>query len=214
MERRLWHRCPAGKRDMFFFCCLGVLSASFFIGTVLGSASVCKEPDPVDTELKQYLLDYCRLHPDAGSGGSIFLSALAVYFRYPLAAFLLGFAAPGVILVPVLSAICGFFLSFSVGCFFDVFGKAGIPAAAAVFGPRCLIAVPAFFAIAIPAMQNAAAAARKLVSGGDRHALRQRSAGEHWLLYFVILAWLLLGVLLEVFVLPEVLRVVIKDFLF
>ena len=68
--------------------------------------------DAVAEQLSAYLRDYVRLDRTASSDA--ILPALVLYFRYPLLAFLLGFSAVGVILLPCLTAAFGFFLSFSV----------------------------------------------------------------------------------------------------
>ena len=70
------------------------------------------------------------------------LSALVLYFRYPLLAFLLGFASIGIVLLPCLTVAFGFFLSFSVCCFTAAFGPGGVLVALAVFGLRCLVTRP------------------------------------------------------------------------
>ena len=50
------------------------------------------------------------------------LSAVLTYLRGPAAAFLLGLVGPGVFLLPALSALQGFFLSYSVACFAAALG--------------------------------------------------------------------------------------------
>lgn len=73
------------------------------------------------------------------------LSALVLYYRYPLFAVLLGFASIGVALLPCLTAAFGFSLSFSVCCFTASFGGNGVLLALAVFGVRCAVTLPVFF---------------------------------------------------------------------
>ena len=68
--------------------------------------------------------------------------------RYPLFAFLLGFASIGVVLLPCVTAAYGFFLSFSVCCFTAAFGVDGVLLALAVFGLRCLVTLPCYFLLA------------------------------------------------------------------
>ena len=87
------------------------------------------------------------------------LSALVLYYRYPLFAVLLGFAYIGVALLPCLTAEFGFSLSFSVCCFPVSFGGNGVLLALAVFGVRCAVTLPVFFLLAVPAWGNSAALA-------------------------------------------------------
>jgi len=213
MERRVRRRHLAGREDMVFFLCCGLLAASFLAGIFFGHVLARRNPASVDTELERYILDYCTLGADGESGGRVFFSALAVYFRYPLPAFFLGFAAPGVLLIPVLSAACGFFLSFSICCFTGAFGKAGVPVAAAVFGLRCLIALPGFFILAVPALRNAVISVWNLISWRGRRVLRAPPDRSRWLRFCLVAAILLLGALLEVFVSPVLLRLVLEHYL-
>lgn len=65
-------------------------------------------------ELQRYLTDYVTLSGEAVPGKRTVLTALVIYFRYPLAAFFLGFASLGVVAIPAVTAAYGFFLSLSV----------------------------------------------------------------------------------------------------
>ena len=115
-----------------------VLLALFFLaGVLLGQVLAERVPDGTGTELRRYLEDYLRLGAEPSAGTAV--SAAVIYFRYPLAAFLLGFATIGALLLPAVSMAFGFFLSFSVCCFTATFGGAGVLLALAVFGLRCLV---------------------------------------------------------------------------
>lgn len=211
MERRIRRRRWASRESAIFWFCLGLLTVSFLGGVILGHVLVGEGPESVDTELERYLTDYCALGGTSRNAVDVFLSALTIYFRYPIPAFLLGFAAPGVCLIPALSAACGFFLSYSVGCFADVFGRAGVSAAVAVFGLRCLIAVPCFFILAVPALQSACTAAGELLCRRGRRGLSSSPDRSRWLRFILIAMFLLLGALLEAIVSPVLLRLALRQ---
>ena len=97
------------------------LALFFFAGIVLGQVFSSRVPDATGDELARYLTDFLKLGEGDPAPRTV-LSAAALYFRYPLAAFLLSFASIGVLLLPLVTGAFGFFLSFSVCCFTAAFG--------------------------------------------------------------------------------------------
>ena len=88
------------------------------------------------------------------------LSAVLTYLRGPAAAFLLGLVGPGVFLLPALSALQGFFLSYSVACFAAALGRGGVKLALCAFGVRCAFILPCTFFLAAWGMRAAYARLR------------------------------------------------------
>ena len=119
-----------------------LLALFFLAGVLLGQVLSGRVPDTTGDELRRYLEDYVRLGGEGAPTVQTALSALVIYFRYPLFAFLLGFASIGVVLLPCVTAAYGFFLSFSVCCFTAAFGVDGVLLALAVFGLRCMVTLP------------------------------------------------------------------------
>ena len=107
-----------------------LLALFFLAGVLLGQVLSGRVPDTTGDELRRYLEDYVRLGGEGAPTVQTALSALVIYFRYPLFAFLLGFASIGVVLLPCVTAAYGFFLSFSVCCFTAAFGVDGVLLAA------------------------------------------------------------------------------------
>ena len=128
-----------------------LLALFFLAGVLLGQVLSGRVPDTTGDELRRYLEDYVRLGGEGAPTVQTALSALVIYFRYPLFAFLLGFASIGVVLLPCVTAAYGFFLSFSVCCFTAAFGVDGVLLALAVFGLRCLVTLPCYFLLAAAA---------------------------------------------------------------
>ena len=100
------------------------LALFFFAGIILGQVFSGHVPDAAGAELTRYLRDYLKVE-EAERASVTALAAAVLYFRYPLAAFLMGFASIGVLLLPLATAAFGFFLSFSVCCFTAAFGSDG-----------------------------------------------------------------------------------------
>ncbi|MEG1593267.1 MAG: hypothetical protein RR350_02570, partial [Oscillibacter sp.] len=139
---------PAKQGEPSFLPRLVLLALFFFIGVILGQVLSARVPDATGDELTRYLTDYISLGDAPAVTAKTALSAFVIYFRYPLLAFLLGFASVGLVLLPVTTVAYGFFLSFSVCCFTAAFGGEGVLLALAVFGLRCLMTLPCYFLLA------------------------------------------------------------------
>ena len=85
------------------------------LGAALGFAVCRAVPQQDRQELSDYLHEYAQATANGQGPSASALSVGAAYFRYPAAALLLGLTAAGLVLLPVLSVVQGFFLSFSVG---------------------------------------------------------------------------------------------------
>jgi uncharacterized membrane protein SpoIIM required for sporulation len=169
------------------------------LGAVLGFAVCRAVPQQDRQELSDYLHQYAQATAD-GRGASA-LSVAAAYFRYPLAAALLGLTAAGLVLLPVLSVAQGFFLSFSVGCFARALGRGGVYLALAAFGPRCLFVLPCTLLLTV---QGLSAAARR--RDGQKVRLTE---GAYWRRVGLCGLILLIGAALELTFGPRLLQWVI-----
>lgn len=185
-----------------------LLALLFLGGLILGQVLAGKVSDPTAAELTKYLDGYFSLENQGNASAGTVASALVIYFRYPLLAVLLGFASVGVVLLPVLTVAYGFFLSFSVCCFTAAFGSNGVLLALSVFGLRCLVTLPCYFALAAPSLNNAVALAALSVGGGKRTA-RPVYGKSWWLRCGVSACVLLAGVTAELFLSPYLLNLVL-----
>lgn len=202
-------RVGATYRDRAFFVRLLLLAGFFSAGVILGQVLSGKIPASTADELKRYLKDYFKLSDRGDFTIKSFLSSLLLYFRYPLLAFLLGFASVGVILLPMVSVAFGFFLSFSVCCFTAVFGGKGVLLALTVFGLRCLITLPCFFLIAVPSFQNSVTLSASSFGRGKR-VQRVRYDSGWWFRGAIAALILTAGALAETIITPQMLRMVLE----
>ena len=198
------------RGQALFFPKLLCLALFFLGGVILGQAVSSGVPDETGRELQAYLQGYLSL--ESGVSGSAVWSALVLYFRYPILAVLLGFCSVGVILLPVTAAAFGFFLSFSVCCFTAAFGPDGILLALTVFGLRCLISLPCFFLLAVPAWEASVHLALAAFGGGRRTA-PIRYGRDWWRRVACCSAGLLAGAAFELFCSPWLLRLVLNQIL-
>ena len=104
-------RLPAPPdRGLFILC------GCFALGMVLAYPIQRRVDAEALTQLGTYVQSYARLAEDRVQQPASILSAAAAYLRYPLLAFLCGLSGAGVVLIPLLCGVQGFFLSFSVCC--------------------------------------------------------------------------------------------------
>ena len=210
MNKRTQHRhLPRG--EVSYFLSLGLLAVFFLAGAVYGQVSAKSNPDAIAAELHQYLVGYCALDTGAEGSGRVFLSALLIYFRYPLLALFLGFTIPGALTLPIIASVFGFFLSYASCCFARAFGETGIQLAAAVFGLRCLVSLPCFLVLATTSIQGATNSLFEHFFARGKRMQVQRLGLEWWLLVSVIVAILLAGALSEVLLAPILLKKVFQS---
>lgn len=189
-----------------------LLALCFFLGVIFGQVLAGRVPDATGDELTRYLTDYVQLSGEPDLTARTVLSAAVIYFRYPLIAFLLGFASVGVVLLPCVTVAFGFFLSFSVSCFTAAFGSDGVLLALAVFGLRCAVTLPVFFLLAVPSWGTSAALAT-LSFGRGRRCAPVDYGRSWWLRLVVCSAVLLAGVCVDLFISPWFLRLMLERIL-
>lgn len=207
--RRLTKRTPV---QLPMLPRLLLLALFFLAGIFLGQVLSGRVPDATGDELRRYLEDYMQLGGGGAPTARTVLSALVIYFRYPLMAFLLGFASIGVVLLPGVTAAYGFFLSFSVCCFTAAFGTDGVLLAMAVFGLRCLVTMPCYFLLAASSWGTAAGLAAVSFGSGRRTApvVYGRAC---WARFGVCCLALLAGVCGDLLLSPVLLRLLLERIL-
>jgi stage II sporulation protein M len=149
---------------------LGLLAICFLGGLLFGQVVANQLGGSTAGELTDYLNGFFSLEPNWEPSAKVAVSTAVVYLRYPLLAFLLGFASVGAVLLPLTTAAYGFFLSFSVCCFTAAFGRGGVLLALAALGLRSFITLPCYFALAVPALEKSTALALLTLRPGGRIA--------------------------------------------
>ena len=185
-----------------------ILALFFFAGILLGQVFSGQVPDATGVELARYLKDYLQVEEDLTPQAA--WSAAVLYFRYPLAAFLLGFASIGILLLPFVTGAFGFFLSFSVCCFTAAFGPDGVLLAMAVFGLRCAVTLPCYFLLAVPALERSMELAFLAFGRGRAPVDYGR---DWWRLLAVVCGVLLGGMCAELMLAPWFLRQLLERIL-
>lgn len=142
-----------------------ILGGFFLLGGAVGGVFAGLADGDGALALGGYLRDYLTLAA-RGTVARSLLPLLWEQLRYFLAALVLGLTALGVAGLPLLFVVRGFFFSFSVGCFFRVFGSAGLLPALALFGIPALVWAPGFFLAGVQGLSNARCLLRRSLDGG------------------------------------------------
>lgn len=124
-----------------------LLAVLFLAGAFAGHLYAGSCGEETWTALGRYLDDYCRLY-DAGGVETSLVSCAVMYFGYGLALFLLGFSAAGVVLIPALSGVFGFFTMYTVSCFVRCYGRSGAVLAMGALIVRLVFTLPCFLVLA------------------------------------------------------------------
>lgn len=175
---------------------LSLLGLCFLVGLYLGYLYAAKHADEVSPEIRRYINEYAKGSGEVRDGVGSFLYALFCYLRYPLAAFLCGFASFGILLLPVLAGTFAFSLGYSVCCLAFAFGKSGVALAASLFAFRSILSLPCFFLLAYPAFLTSLALARYACGKGTGNAALYPTS--YFYRFFLALAFLTAGAAMDV----------------
>lgn len=132
---------------------LAILGVSFGLGALAGFFFSHWSGDSL--ELTDYLHSYFQMVGQGNGAEPPLWSSIWDLIRWPLAAFLLGSTALGVVGVPILLGARGFLLAFAASTFGRLFGLPGTAAALTAFGVTALVAVPVLFVSAADAFRQA-----------------------------------------------------------
>ena len=178
-----------------------ILSVCLILGILLGYGLAGSQLGETGEELRCYFDGYVLLSARELSIAAV-LRTLFCFFRAPLLAFLLGFASIGVVLLPLLCAFEGFLLSFSLCCFASALGREGFILVLALFAIRMLFVLSCTLYLSVCALDKSKALALLTVGGGKR--VRGVSYGtEYWYRFGIVCVWLLIGSVLELWLVPQ-----------
>jgi len=180
-----------------------VVTAAFFtLGGLAGCLLALGAAEGGAQALQAYLDSFLA----AAQTGSLEVPALSTLLwrtlRWPLAAFLLGFTALGLLGVPVLTALRSFFLAFSIASFAQAYGRDGLCIAFLLLGLPGVLELPAFFLLSVQSLSAAYSLAVRNSGQGRRDIPYGR---DYWLRCGVCAALIGIGFLVERFLTPALL---------
>ena len=194
-----------------FFPRVFFLALFFASGVFMGRFFAEHMATAAGRELEEYLRRYVLLESETTM--QTVISTVVLYVRYPLMAVLLGFASIGIALIPALAVVFGFFTSFSVFCFVATLGTDGVWLSLAAFGLRCAITLPCFLMLASSSWENAGNLTA-LSFGRGRRVSPVVYGRSWWIRVAICLVVLLLGVCVDLMLVPFCIQWVLTQVLF
>ena len=180
-----------------------LLGGVFLLGAVFGCvAAGCVEGES-GAALEEYLREYLALVRE-GSGALSVSAVIWERFRFPLCILLLSFTAFGVLCIPVVLMLRGFLFSFSVACFFRLFGWKGLLLGAALFGLSALLWVPALFALSVLGVEQSYRMFQRCAGKKGEQLLSPSGGSVSWGMCLMVLG---LSVAVEYFAVPRLMAV-------
>ena len=129
---------------------LAVLAVSFLLGALAGCLMSTFLSGDGLASLQSYLEAFLwEMDGAERLEGPALAGQLWSVLRWPLFALLLGFTALGVLGLPLLFAVRGFLLAYSIAAFVRAFGSAGCLLAFLVFGVGGAVSVPVLFVLGV-----------------------------------------------------------------
>ena len=128
------------------------ISAAFFIGSLAGLLFAASVSGSVENQLRTYLIDLLTVAENEG------LTATApqtIFFhaRWIALGFLGCIGTVGCVWIPIVVALRGFLISFSICCFARFIGPSGILFSVALIGLPALFWIPIFFFLCVLSMK-------------------------------------------------------------
>lgn len=181
---------------------LAVLSLSFLLGGCAGCVLAGLAGGEGGRELSAYLTDYLAAVDTVPAPG--LWTVLWEHGKILLAALLLGLTALGVLGLPLLFGVRGFFFTFSVACFCRVFGTGGALPSFVLFALPALLWAPALFLAGTQSLRSS----RQLLGRalGEERTSPVFGKPSYWCTAGLCAGLTLAGCLLECWVVPVLLR--------
>ena len=177
-----------------------VVTATFFVlGTLIGCLTALR----INADGAKALCSYLERFLFLAQEGELSLPGVPALLwrglRWPLAAFLLSFTALGLLGIPALSALRGFFFTFSVACFAKAYGRGGLAVAFLLQGIPGLLSVPVFLLLATQSFSTACV----LAGRGSGQGRRELPYGRDFFLRCALCAGVLfISLLVECYLVP------------
>lgn len=185
-----------------------LLSVIFFVsGIFVGTFSAGSIDETGSVALYGDINEYIEVIRNGSYVRADFLSAILSAYKYHLLVVFLGLSVPGFIIIPFLSGVRSFYLSFSIAAFIKVFGSGGALVAFGLFGLGALITIPCLFMLSAQSFM-ASYELWRLVVGKSRGTVTRIYGKRYFFRCGAVMAVLFFSVLLEMYVTPWFVSVV------
>lgn len=175
-----------------------VVTAAFFaLGGLVGCLLAFQTKSDGAAAMAAYLDQFLSTAQEHSLELPSFPGLLWRGFRWPLATFIVGFSTFGLIGIPILSSLRGFFLAFSIGSFALSYGHSGLALAFFLLGIPGLFAIPAFLLMATQSFLTSWA-----LSGQESRRRESFSYRNHFIRYGLCVAAVCVSLLIERYLVP------------
>lgn len=147
---------------------LAVTAAFFTLGGLAGCLLAFRMTDVGVGAMTDYLERFLTAAQSGGLDVPALPELLWRNLRWPLAAVLLGFSALGLLGVPVLASVRGYFMAFSIASFSRAYGHGGLAVAFFLLGIPGILSIPAFLVLSTQSFSTACALAGRSSGSGRR----------------------------------------------
>lgn len=180
-----------------------VLAIIFAAGILSGYFFALRFSAETGSELRHYFSAFRAMYTGDELSASVVLHTILAYFRTPVCVFLLGFASVGVLLIPAVCFCQGFIFSFTLFCYLSAMGRGFFWLILAMFSIRFLVVLPCTLYLSTMTFHNARLLALYSLGKGKR-VQPVRYSGAYFLAFGVCCILLMLGSLLELFLVPRI----------
>lgn len=133
-----------------------VVTAAFFtLGGLTGGLLAFRAAGGGVEAMSTYLEHFLETAQAGGLELPVWPELLWRSLRWPLAACLLGFSALGILGIPALCSMRGFFLAFSIASFAQAYGRDGLAVAFLLLGIPGFLSIPALFMLSVQSFSSA-----------------------------------------------------------
>jgi stage II sporulation protein M len=177
-----------------------ILCAALFIcGSIIGTVAAGLLQD--GASLRAYLADFLSGYQNAADAPNLLLAVWSAV-KYHLLAVFLGFSVLGVVFIPALSALRGFFLCFSISAVIRCLGRKGLLLTLSLFGLNTLMTIPCYFILAAASF-SASLYLLKLLRAGTPKGLTPPDGGRLFISCGVCFLILLASALIDTYLISR-----------
>lgn len=179
-------------------------AALFAFGVGIGYCRALRFSAASESELRHYFSSFAQIRTQDVLSADVVLQTLVIFLRGPALAFLLGFSSLGIVLLPLLCVSQGFFFSFAFFCCVGAMGRELYIPMLLLFLLRFLTVLPCTLLLSEASIANSCLLASYSFGKGKR--LKEARYGTAYFIRFAACcAVLLLGAVLELWLIPRIL---------
>ncbi len=178
------------------------LSAMFLCGVCAGCVTATYITGDCANFLNEYLTKEVLVSVSDIRVKEFFLKTLIALYKYPVVIFLFGYTAFGIVFIPAVLTLRGYFISFCVTSVVRGLGYKGLLTALSLYGLQAVLSIPCVLIIATKAMR-ASQGFLALAREGQERRLTSPIPEGYFACFLICIACLTVCAALEVLLVPK-----------